>query len=314
MTQYDLDPQLGKLLEQRKKTGILPMYAVSPEQARQGAAKIRELGGTLEPLAKIQDLNIPGSETKIPARIYTPYGEDPFPIMVLFHGGGWVIGNLDTHEPSCRAIANRASCIVVSVDYRLSPEYKFPAALNDAYDATLWAQQHAREINGDPERLGVGGDSAGGNLATVLCHLARDRGKPDIILQLLNYPVTDLSSFDRASYNQYGEDIVLTKKTMVYCAEQYLGNKEDGMNPLASPLLAEDLTGLPPAHIVLAEFDVLNDEILAYSERLKNAGVAVTVKTYKGMIHPFLSYGGVVHKTIEALDDIAGVLRSVFNA
>jgi acetyl esterase len=232
--------------------------------------------------------------------------------MVLFHGGGWVIGNLDTHEPYCRAVANRGSCIVISVDYRLSPEHKFPAALNDAYAAALWAHQHARQINGDPDRLGVGGDSAGGNLATVVCLLARDRGRPGIRFQLLNYPVTDLSSFDRASYNRYGEDIILTKKTMVYCAEQYLAKKEDGIDPLASPLLAQDLAGLPPAHIVLAEFDVLNDEILEYAERLEQAGVPVTVRTYKGMIHPFLSYGGVVRKAVGALDDTGAVLRSVF--
>jgi acetyl esterase len=171
-----LDPQIVQYLQMRKEKNIPPMYSVSPQQAREGAKGLKELGGPLEPMASVKNIGIPGSEVQIPVRIYTPYGEGPFPVLVQFHGGGWVIGNPDTHEPSCRAIANRACCIVISVDYRLSPEHKFPAAVHDAYDATLWAWRHAAEINGDPDRLAVGGDSAGGNLATVVARLARDRG------------------------------------------------------------------------------------------------------------------------------------------
>lgn len=307
-----LDPQIVRFLEERKAKGVPPMYTVSPEQARKGAVRSKDLGGPLKPVADIQNIDIPGSETRIPIRIYTPQGKGPFPILVQFHGGGWVVGSPDSHESSCRTIANRAACIVISVDYRLSPEHKFPAALHDAYDAVIWASRNGAGINGDPERLAIGGESAGGNLATVVCLMAKERRKPDLIFQLLVYPVTDLSSFETKSYNQYDDGLVLSKKSMVYCAQQYLRKKEDGFDPMASPLLAKDVSGLPPAHFVLAEFDVLNNEALAYAKKLEQAGVPVTLKTYAGMIHPFLNYGGITETSIEAQYDIGKILKAVF--
>lgn len=201
---------------------------------------------------------------------------------------------------------------MVSVDYRLAPEHKFPAALEDAYAATHWVAQTAHRINGDPGRIAVGGDSAGGNLAAVVSLMARDKGGPTLVYQVLVYPVTNLSSFDTDSYREHGEGYILTRENMEYYRNHYLGREEDGQNPYASPLLAEDLRDLPPALVITAEFDVLTDEAKAYAKRLRGAGVPVEYSCYDGMIHPFFSLAGAVDRAREAMDEATAALRSVF--
>lgn len=249
---------------------------------------------------------------EIPIRIYQPQGNNPFPILLYFHGGGWVTCNLDTHDSLCRSLANGASCIVVSVDYRLAPEHKFPAAVDDAYAATRWASDNAESINGDSNRIAVGGDSAGGNLAAVVSLMARDNGSPSLRHQLLIYPVTDLSSFDTKSYREHGEGYILTRDSMEYYRGHYIRRDEDALNPYASPLLAQDLSGLPPALVMAAEFDVLTDESNAVANRLRRVGISVTYSCYEGMIHPFLSLAGMVDRARDGISEAATALRSAF--
>jgi acetyl esterase len=270
------------------------------------------LGGPPENVARVENLTIPGPAGEIPIRTYTPEGDGPFPILVFFHGGGWVIGNLDTHDSICRSLANQADCVVVSVDYRLAPENKFPAAAAAAFGATQWVAANADQLNADPARIAVGGDSAGGNLAAVVSLMARDKGGPALIYQLLIYPTTNISTFDTQSFKDHADGYILTKDSMAYYRDHYIQGTEDTKNPYASPLLAEDLKGLPPALVVTAEFDVLTDESKAYAERLIQAGVPVTYTCYEGMIHPFFSFPAVVDCARKAMGETAAALRTVF--
>jgi acetyl esterase/lipase len=221
-----------------------------------------------------------------------------------------VIGNLETHDVPCRAIARRSGAVVVSVDYRLAPEHKFPAAVTDAYAATVWVAQNAARLGIDPGRLCVAGDSAGGNLAAVVALKSRDENGPPIALQALVYPVTDLSSFDTDSYREFAEDHYLTRVLMEWFCDHYLASGDDRRNPHASPLLALDLRGLPPALVITAECDPLRDEGEAYAKRLKDAGVAVTSTRYAGMIHPFFSLAGAIPQALDAYQQIADAVRA----
>ena len=243
--------------------------------------------GPGEPVADVRDVMAPGPGGEIPIRLYTPDGKGPFGVLVFFHGGGWVVGNLETSDFYCRAVTNAARCIIASVNYRHAPEHKFPAAVDDAYAATLWIHEHAPEFNGDPARLAVGGSSAGGNLAPAVTMIARDRGRPPIVFQALNVPVTD-HNLDSASYVKNGEGFGLTRAAMRWFWDHYLQSDADGAHPYASPLRAKDLRGLPPAFVQTAEYDPLRDEGEAYARRLVEAGVKVTLKRYDSMIHMFL--------------------------
>jgi acetyl esterase len=234
--------------------------------------------------------------------------EGPFPILLFFHGGGWVICSLDTHDNTCRALANRARCLVISVDYRLAPEAEFPAAVRDAYAAAQWAVENAGDLNGDPTRVAVGGDSAGGNLSAALALMARDEGGPPLVYQLLIYPVTDVHTFDRDSYREYTEGYVVTREEMAWYRDHYLQDVEEARDPYVSPLLCPDLSGLPAAHVVTAEYDVLRDEGEAYARRLKEAGNAVTCTRYNGMVHGFMSMDGAVDKAGVALTEVSDKL------
>ena len=235
-------------------------------------------------VAKVVDRLIPGPGEQIPIRIFTPEGKGPFPVMVRFHGGGFWMGSIDTEDVPSRIQANAVGCIVVSVDYRLAPEHKFPAAVEDCYAATEWVFKNASTIDGDPSRVGVSGGSAGGNLATVVALMSRDMGTASPICQVLMYPVMN-HAFDTLSYEENAEGYLLTKEGMENCWNLYLRNKEDGQNPYASPLRAEDLSGLPPALVITAEYDPLRDEGEAYAARLQEAGVSVTCTRYDGMLH-----------------------------
>ena len=229
--------------------------------------------------------------------------------MVYFHGGGWVVCDLDTHDVVCRAIARRAEAVVVSVDYRLAPDHKFPAAVTDAYAATEWVAANAERLGIDPTRISVGGDSAGGNLATVVSLMSREKNGPSIALQALVYPVTDLSSFETPSYREFAEGHHLSRVQMEWFRGHYLASPEDCGNPYASPLLARDLSGLPPALIITAECDPLRDEGEAYAKRLEEAGVTVTCTRYPGMIHPFFSLPGAIPQALDAIQQVADAVR-----
>ncbi len=237
-------------------------------------------------MARVEDLQLPLEGRTIPARLYAPASDRPLPVYVFFHGGGWVRGDLETADFVCRAMANRAHCLVVSVNYRHAPEHRFPAAVVDAYDATVWVAGQAAALGGNASRLAVGGYSAGGTLAAVVARLARDRHGPRIVFQLLQAPVTD-GRFDTASYRENGEGCGLTARSMRWFWNHYAPSEADRESPLASPLRALDLSGLPPAFVVTAEYDPLRDEGEAYAARLREAGVAVTAKRYAGMIHLF---------------------------
>ncbi|MFB6296440.1 MAG: alpha/beta hydrolase [Halobacteriales archaeon] len=247
--------------------------------------------------------------------MYTPEGEGPFPVLTFYHGGGWVIGTLDTHEPICRALAGAADCVVVSVDYRLAPEHPFPAALEDCYAATRWVSDNAATLHADPDRVAVGGDSAGGNLAAAVAQACRDHGGPELVHQLLVYPVTD-HAFDTDSYAENAEGYFLTRADMEWFWDHYLDSRFDGNNPYASPLRARDLGGLPPASVVTAGFDPLRDEGIAYAKRLDAAGVAVEHHHYDGAIHGF--FGMLVEPEIpqarDAVETTAADLRASFEA
>src|SRR5438093_13283858 len=273
-----LDPEAKMLLEQLTAV-VRPFDELSVDEARAAIATLSAAAGEGEAVARVENRALPGPLGEIPVRVYTPEGRAPFPVLVYFHGGGWVIGSLETHDGICRHLANAAGAVVVSVDYRLAPEHPFPASGEDAYAATRWAADNAASFGGDPRRVAVGGDSAGGNLAAVVSLMARDRGGPPLVFQLLVYPVTDFS-FDTPSYSENAEGYLLSAESMRWFWGHYLADPADGKHPHASPLQAENVRGLPPALVITAEYDPLRDEGEAYAARLKQAGVPVTVSRY----------------------------------
>jgi len=307
-----LYPEVRALLEAIAAQGAPAIETLPPVEARQAALDaLKTIAGPLEKIGRVEDLNIPHPARPIPIRVYTPTGDGPFPCLVYFHGGGWVVCDLDTHDAICRAIARRSGAVVVAVDYRLSPEHKFPAAVEDCYAATLWAAANAKRLAVDPRRIAVGGDSAGGTLSTVMCLKSRDEGGPAIALQVLVYPVTNLASFDTPSYSEFDEGYYLTRTEMEWFRSHYLARAEDALGPYASPLLAPDLRGLPPALVITAECDPLRDEGEAYAKRMAEAGVEVTCTRYAGMIHPFFSLGGAFSQGRRAIDQVAAAVRGL---
>jgi acetyl esterase len=246
-----------------------------------------------EPVAKVEDRMVPGPGGDIPVRVYTPANATGA-AMVWYHGGGWVIGSVDGSDAGCRAFANASGATVVSVEYRLAPEHKYPAAADDCYAATLWVAENAASLGINPDKLAVGGDSAGGNLAAVVAQLAKAEGAPKIGFQFLVYPVTD-HDYSTQSYSDNADGYLLTKESMVWFWNHYLSHEGDGKHPKASPAKAVDLTGLPPALVLTAEFDPLRDEGEAYAARLRSAGVHVEMTRYPGQIHGFYA--------IAAMDD-----------
>lgn len=305
-----LDPQVKLMLEQMETAGFPRLETLPVPQARAVVDSLAQPSD--EAVASVENRQIPGPGGLIPVRIYTPAGQGPFPALVYFHGGGWVLGTLETSDHTCRMLANLAGCIVVSVDYRLAPEHKFPAAPADCYAATRWVAENATALRIDPARIAVGGDSAGGNLAAVVALMAREQGGPALAFQLLAYPVTHYH-FESKSYNECAEGYFLTRPMMVWFWRQYLRDEADGRHPHASPLLAEDLRGLPPALVLTAEYDPLTSEAEEYAERLRSAGVPVTLKRYSGLIHGFFTMGQALAAGKQAIEEAAGHLRSAFN-
>lgn len=295
-------PQAQAVVDLMEEVGIDPT-SLQPAEVR----ALFDLPATENPdeVGSIDDRTLLGPRGDIPVRIYTPEGVGPFPLLMYYHGGGFVIGNLETHDALCRSLCNQAECVVVAVDYRLAPEHKYPAAPEDCYAATLWAQKHAAELNGLGDRLAVAGDSAGGNMAAVVCLMARDQGAPHISHQLLLYPVTD-NSFETRSYLENAEGYFLTRLMMQWFWGHYLAQEEDGQQAYASPLRAEDLSGLPSATVITAEYDPLRDEAEDYSQRLLGAGVKTELIRYSGMIHGFLAFP-------DAIDDAKAGIATASN-
>jgi acetyl esterase len=304
-----LDPEIRALLDRQAASGRPPLERQSVEEARafhvQDAAA---LNGEPVAVAAVADRRIPGPAGELPVRVYTPEGEAPLPIVVFFHGGGWVVGTLDTYDAVCRALAAATPAVVVSVDYRLAPEHRWPAAAEDAYAATLWASRNAAELGGVQHRLAVAGDSAGGNLAAVVALGARDRGGPTIAFQLLVYPVLDAAA-DTASWREYADGFYLTAAGMRWYWDHYLGGA-DGLAPDASPLRAAFVGGLPPALVVGASHDILRDEGEAYAARLHEAGVDARAIRVPGMVHGFLRWRAVTPAADAALQESAAALRA----
>jgi acetyl esterase len=307
-----LDPQARAVLDQMAKTGIQSVEALSVEEAREASAAMAAMQGAPEPVAGVEDRMLPGPGGGIPIRIYAPSGEEPFPVLVYFHGGGWVLGDIESSDGLCRILANAAGCIVVSVDYRLAPEHPFPAAIEDAYYSTQWVAENASSFGGDSSRIAVCGDSAGGNLAAVVALIARDRGGPAIQFQLLVYPATD-AACNTPSYQENAESYFLTKAAMQWFWNHYVQNDADRSHPHASPLQAKSLAGLPAALVITAEFDPLRDEGEQYAERMRAAGTPVQLTRYNGMIHGFFTMSEILDQGRTAIQQSAEALRDVFN-
>jgi acetyl esterase/lipase len=317
-TTMPLDPDAAQALELVRLSGRPSFDQVSPAEARElflGGRKVFDP----EPMAvaEIRELKVPGpAGGTIPARLYRAAGSEPgaaLPALLYFHGGGWVVGTLDTHDTLCRRLANGARCAVVSVDYRLAPEHKFPAAVEDALAATRWVEAAAGELAIDPGRIAVGGDSAGGNLAAAVSLLARDAGGPRLLFQLLIYPAVD-AAMAALSQERFAEGYLLTRATMRWFYDHYLNRPADAADWRASPLAAPDLSGLPSAYIVTAGYDPLSDEGVSYARRLAQSGVRVTHRHFPDQLHGFFTMGKVIRAALPAADEAAAALRAAFAA
>ncbi len=308
-----LDPQARALLDLIEARGMPSYHTMTPPEAR-AFYRDRRFFTQAEPpeVAEVSELTAPGSHGPIPVRGYRPKGAAAgalLPALIYYHGGGWTIGDLDTHDVLCREIANAAGCTVFSVDYRMGPEHKFPAAVDDAFAALKWVAAQAGPLAIDAQRLAVGGDSAGGNLAAVVSLLARDGGGPALRLQLLIYPATDLRG-KTPSYTRNGAGYLLTSEVMAYFNRCYLTGEADKADWRASPLLADDLSRLPPALVLTAGYDPLVDEGDQYAQRLRAAGVSVEYRCFDGQIHGFITMGKVLDQANEAVALCAGRLQA----
>jgi len=310
-----LDPQAKAVLERIARANLPPYPQLGPAAAR---TLYRETRGALAApppeVESVAELVAPGPAGELRLRLYRPLGAagaGPPPVLVYFHGGGWTIGDLDTHDVVCRTFADLARAAVVSVDYRLAPEHKFPAAVDDAVAATRWVAREAARLGIDARRIAVGGDSAGGNLAAVVALVARDQGGPPLAMQTLLYPATDMAA-DTASHLRYADGYLLTRAAILWFKGNYLRDAADEADWRASPLKAADVSRLPPAYVITAGFDPLVDEGRAYADRLVAAGVPVTYECIEGMVHGFVTMGGAIAAAHHALARCAQGLRLVF--
>jgi len=307
-----LHPEVRALLERMDAQGAPPLQGQDPVEARlRRVETAKVLGGEPDVLGRVEDLSIPGPAGEIPARLYASEHGGLRPALVYFHGGGFVFGNLETHDAVCRALAKESGAVVISVDYRLAPEHRFPAAVEDAHAATVWVAAHAQHLGIDAHRIAVGGDSAGANLATVAAIRCRDAAGPALAAQVLFYPLTDISSFETTSHRELGEGYYLTRASMEWFNGHYLASSELTHHPEVSPLLASDLSRLPPTLVITAEFDPLRDEGEAYAKRLQQAGVPVTLTRYPGMIHGFVAMRGVLAGGRQAIQEAAQFTRAM---
>jgi acetyl esterase len=302
---FSIHPQAQQILDGKAAADGPPLWEQTPQEGRAVVTANAALIGAGPFVASVRDIVIPGQAGGIPARVYSPAPDAPG-VVVYYHGGGWVLGSVDDWDASVRALAVASGCDVVSVDYRLAPEHVFPAAVDDAYDALIWAAGSLA----DGRPLVAAGDSAGGNLAAVCALRARDTGGPSLALQLLVYPVTD-HDLDRKSYHQYdGTEFILNRKDMAWFWEHYAPDPAARANPYASPLRASDLSGLPPAHIVSAEHDPLRDEVFGYADRLRAAGVPVQHRHYGEEIHAFFTFVNLLDDADNAVSEAGAAIRA----
>ena len=309
-TQLPVDPQIQVLLD--RGTGVPATHTLPVAVARtQYEARIALMAPPAE-IAGLREHTIDGPGGPLRIRLYTPRGTSPFPLLVFFHGSGFVLCSLDTHDGMCRNLCAGAGCAVASVDYRLAPEHKFPAAIDDCLHATRWAAAHAAELGANARHIAVGGDSAGGNMAAVTALRVRDEGGLVLCAQLLLHPVTDYYTPGTPSYQENAEGYGLTRDTMKWFWGHYLSDASEGAHPHASPLRATDLSGLPPALVITAEYDPLRDEGELYAEKLRAAGVPIALTRYDGVNHGFMFWVGVVDKSGAAMNEACEWLRGVF--
>jgi acetyl esterase len=308
--QMPLDSDSAALVDKLAELALPRYETLTPDQARSAMAAARRAAAIEPPMVgSVRDLEIPAPHGRIPARLYRPlnaHGQTP--ALVFFHGGGWVLGDLDSHDILCRRLANAGGCAVLAVDYRLAPENKFPAAIEDAITATHWTFANAQMLDIDPDRIAVGGDSAGANLAAVVSHFARDEGKPRIRLQLLIYPVTELA-FSHPSHQLKEDHLPVLGETMVWFREHYLSSPEHQQDWRASPLLAKSFSALAPAYVLTVGYDPLSDEGAAYAGKLEQAGVKTTHRHFPGQIHGFLTMGVAFPTTKLAISEIGQALQ-----
>jgi len=304
-----IDPEARAYLDQTASLGLPPLAEQGAVEARRlNSLRAPSLAGELEDVALIEDGRLPGPGGHIPFRLYSPAPDRILPVLLYLHGGGWVVGDLDTHDSVCRALARRAGCVVVALDYRLAPENPFPAAVEDAWAGLSWLHDHAADLGGDPDRIAVGGDSSGGNLSAVSAQRSRGRGGPRVAAQVLIYPVTDCD-FEAPSYRDAATGYGLTAESMRWYWNQYLPDEARRVSPDASPLRAPDLSGLPPALVITCKLDPLASEGAAYAEALSSAGVRVEHVHEPDMIHGYIRMAGVVSRARKSWDDCAGFLR-----
>jgi acetyl esterase len=295
--------------DERAAAGATPLYEMSLAQARaEDLAAIRAGGGDVEPVHRVTDRALPGPDGELPVRIYRPDRDGPLGTLVYFFGGGWTLGSIETADGVCRALANAAGCQVVTPGYRLAPEHPFPAAVHDCLAALEWVAAEAGALGVDPGRIAVGGDSAGGNLAAAVSLLARERGGPRLAAQLLVYPNTCYHA-DTESLRDNDDRWLFNRHSVDWYWRNYLSTPDDGRDPLVSPLLADDLGGLPPALVITAEFDPLRDEGERYAHRLRESGVPVELSRYDGMAHGFFTMSGVLADARRAVREAAEYLR-----
>jgi acetyl esterase len=308
-----LHPQARAIRDRIKRDKVPHLSTLSLEQAREADRAAAAAGtGEGEPVAEVSDVTFSGPAGAGQARVYRPaVAGGALPVLVYFYGGGWSLGTLDTCDGVCRMLTNAAGCVTVAVGYRLAPENKFPAAVEDCYAGTAWVAANAGRLGIDPSRLAVGGDSSGGNLAAAVALLARERGGPAIAHQLLIYPNTDAEA-DTPSMREVNDEYFFNRASVRWYWGMYLATPDDGANPLASPLRADDLSGLPAATVITAEYDPLRDEGELYAARLEKAGVPVRAVSYVGMMHGFFTMVGILDAARTAVLDAAGQLREAF--
>ena len=311
-----LDEQTALLRRGQVVLGEVPLGQVPPAQSRlafnNSFSLLKSIGGIFEKVDFVRDLSLPGPGGEIPCRLYRPDKGTDHPLFVYLHGGGWVLGGLDSADNVARFICKHVNCAVLSVDYRLAPEHVFPAAVEDALAAVKWAAAHAGELGGDPKRVLVGGDSGGGTLTAVVAQMCRQEGAPRLAGQVLFYAATDAVHLDSPSYKEFdGPSYGLPRRDVEWYLDQYTPDPKERLNPQVSPLLAKDLHGLAPALVVTAEFDVLRDEGEAYARRMQEAGVKVKLMRCNGMIHGFVSTIGLIKRATMYFEEIAGEVRKM---
>ena len=313
------EPQMKAVLDQLKALGPKPLETLTAAEARKQPTPadavmtlLKKQGKSTapQPVGKVEDRSIAGATGQMPARLYWPAGAGPFPVLVYYHGGGWVIANKDVYDATPRALVNMANCLVVSVDYRQGPEHKFPAAHDDAWAAYEWVVKNAASINGDPKRIAVGGESAGGNLAVATAMAARDKKMPMPVYQMVVYPIAGYD-MNTASYQENAAAAPLSKPAMAWFFKNYLRSAADGKDPRIN-LVGADLKGLPPATVITDQIDPLRSEGAMLADKLKAAGVAVDYRNYDGVAHEFFSMGAVVDKARQAEQQAADGLKKAF--